>query len=61
MQFREEVCNCSSPHNITNRNCPVLKKHMKIGKDYIAFDNFPFLEVRLFVEKNIKFIKSDSS
>ncbi|KYN23207.1 hypothetical protein ALC57_04384 [Trachymyrmex cornetzi] len=49
----EKKCiNCSGPHNTTDRNCPVLKKHMEIAK-VMAFDNLSFLEARSLVERNI--------
>jgi len=43
---------CTAILNITNRNCPVLKKHMEIAR-VMFFDNLPFLEARLLQEKNI--------
>jgi len=39
-----------------DRNCPVLKKHMEIAR-VVAFDNLPFFETRLLVEKNINSLR----
>lgn len=55
---REEPCsrgkkciNCEGPHSTMDRSCPVLKKQMEIAK-VMAYDNLPFIEARLLVEKN---------
>jgi len=47
----EKKCiNYSGLHNMTDRNCPVLKKHVEIAK-VMAFD-FSFPEARLLMKKN---------